>query len=85
MKSSNRPDEGDSGRARLRAVPEKGEKPLHRSEHVTATEYSDELAASRESGGQKIALQVHLPFCPTRCFNCKSNVTITHDPGVIDS
>ncbi len=55
------------------------------SEHVTATEYGNELEASCTPGEQKIALQVHLPFCPTRCFNCKSNVTITHDHGVIES
>jgi oxygen-independent coproporphyrinogen III oxidase len=57
---------------------------LHESEGITATEYCDALAGPGAKKSRTMALQIHLPFCATRCLNCTSQVTITHDPAEID-
>jgi oxygen-independent coproporphyrinogen-3 oxidase len=57
---------------------------LHDSEGITATEYCDALAGPGAKKSRAMALHIHLPFCATRCLNCSSQVTITHDPAEID-
>ena len=77
MNELDRPEMGQPGRKN----PAADGLELHSSERISATQYSDELGAC---GVLEIALHVRLPFCPTRCFNCKTNVTITHDHAEID-
>ena len=55
---------------------------VHESDRITATEYRDAL--ERGDASASITLQIHLPFCAVRCLSCRSNVTITHEPAVID-
>ena len=40
--------------------------------------------ASNLDRGDKLAVYIHLPFCPTRCLSCERHAEVTHDSAVIE-
>ncbi len=84
MTTIKTPDSGAAGAPTDPGPHAEGALELHRSERISATQYGAELGARGAGERQRIALHVRLPFCPTRCLNCKTNATITHDHAEID-
>ena len=55
-----------------------------RAERLTESALTPHLTQLAEHPDAPLALNVHLPFCPSRCLSCDRIAEVQHQPGEID-
>ena len=55
-----------------------------RAELLTESAFKPHLTELSEHSDAPLALNVHLPFCPSRCLSCDRIAVVQHQPGEID-
>jgi len=55
-----------------------------RAELLTESAFKPHLTQLSEHPDAPLALNVHLPFCPSRCLSCDRIAVVQHQPGEID-
>ena len=56
-----------------------------RAELLTESALKPHLTELSEHPDAPLALNVHLPFCPSRCLSCDRIAVVQHQPGEIDN
>ena len=54
------------------------------AEHINESALDPYIAQLAESSSASLALNVHLPFCPSRCLSCDRIAVVQHQPGELE-
>ena len=55
-----------------------------RAEHISESALKPHFSQLSERSDASLALNVHLPFCPSRCLSCDRIAVVQHQPGELE-